>query len=129
MLTVLVPVETVSELNRRDHWAEKHRRSKQQKELTLLLLRTSRYDKSKLKPPFVVRLTRIAPGAIRDSDNLASSTKAIRDAVASFLGIDDADVFGNGDVRWVVAQEKGASYGMRIEIEPASCVSSDLAVG
>lgn len=123
MLTVLVPIETVSEMNRRDHWAERHRRAKQQKEMTTLLLRTSKTPRSELRAPYVVRMTRIAPGAIRDSDNLAAATKAVRDAVASFLGVDDADVFGNGPVRWVVGQEKGP-YGMRIEIE--GCAAADL---
>lgn len=121
MISVTVPVATVSELNRRDHWAEKHRRAKQQRELTTLLLRTAKVDKSLLRPPFVVKMTRVAPGSIKDSDNLASSTKAIRDAIASFLGIDDADVMGNGSVRWVVGQEKGPTYALRIEIECGTC--------
>lgn len=121
MLAVTVPIATVSELNRRDHWAEKHRRSKQQRELTTLLLRSANVDKKALRAPFVVTLTRIAPGAIKDSDNLASSTKAVRDAVASFLGVDDADVTGNGSVRWVVLQEKGPEYGLKIQIQCAAC--------
>lgn len=121
MLAVTVPIATVSELNRRDHWAEKHRRSKQQRELTTLLLRSAKVDKKALCAPFVVTLTRIAPGTIKDSDNLASSTKAVRDAVAAFLGVDDADVTGNGSVRWVVLQEKGTQYGLRIEIQCGAC--------
>lgn len=125
MLTVHVPVATVSELNRRDHWAERHRRSKQQKELTTLLLRTAR-PSAPLVAPYRVKLVRIAPGAIRDSDNLAAATKAVRDAVAAFLGVDDADVMGNGDVRWSVAQERGP-YGLRVEIE--SCREPEAQVG
>lgn len=121
MLSVTVPVATVSELNRRDHWAEKHRRSKQQRELTMLLLRTAKVDRRSLCAPFVVTMTRIAPGSIKDSDNLASSTKAIRDAIATFLDVDDADVMGNGSVRWVVRQEKGPQYALRIDIESGSC--------
>lgn len=128
ILTAIVPIATVSEMNRRDHWSERHRRAKQQKELTLLMLRTAKVDRSRLIAPYSVRLTRIAPGAIRDSDNLAASTKAVRDAVASFLGVDDADVFGSGDVRWTVAQEKGASHALRIEIATGSCADMRSAI-
>ena len=117
MFSVTVPVETVSELNRRDHWSKKYRRAKQQKEITTLFLRASRFDKSELKSPFVVRMTRVAPGQIKDSDNLASATKAIRDAVANFLGVDDSDLSEVSDVSWIVRQERGPSYALRIEIE------------
>lgn len=40
--------------------------------------------------PCVCRLTRHAPGRGLDSDNLQGSLKATRDAVADWLGIDDA---------------------------------------
>lgn len=123
VLTVNVPVETVSELNRRDHWSARHRRAKQQKELTLLLLRTAKVDRASLRPPFVVTMTRVAPGVIRDSDNLASSTKAIRDAIALYLQIDDADVLDGATATWIVNQEKGRSYSLKISIAAASCVS------
>lgn len=126
MLSVLVPIRTVSEMNRRDHWSARHRRSKQQKELTMLLLRTTKVDRSLFKPPYLVTLTRVGPGAIKDSDNLAASTKAVRDAVATFLGVDDADLAANGQVQWQVRQERASAYGLRIEIccaDPVSQVS------
>lgn len=118
MASVVVPVKTVSELNRRDHWRERHRRAKAQKELVTLLLRSSSgFDRRCARPPYRVTLTRVAPGSIRDSDNLLSATKAIRDAVAAFLEVDDADVVGTPEVTWKVAQEKAASYAVRIDIE------------
>jgi len=116
MLSVVVPIRTVSEMNRRDHWSARHRRSRQQQELTTLLLRTANVDPSLLKPPFVVRLTRVGPGSIKDSDNLAAGTKAVRDAVAAFLKVDDADLVSGSAVRWEVRQERGPVYELRIEI-------------
>lgn len=119
-----VPVQTVSELNRRDHWSERHRRATQQKELTTLLLRSaSGFDRRRFFSPYRVTLTRIAPGAIKDSDNLASAMKAVRDGVAKFLGVDDADLGACPDVTWVIAQEKQSSYAVRIDIE--ACANED----
>lgn len=119
---VTVPVQTVSESNRRDHWRQKHKRTSQQKNITTLLLRSSSgFDPAKMPPPYHVKLTRVSPGAIRDSDNLLSSTKAIRDAVAAFLGVDDADLLASRQVSWSVAQEKQAKYAVRIEISSDAC--------
>jgi len=47
----------------------------------------------------VVRLERVAPRAL-DDDNLRGALKAVRDAVAEALGIDDADP----RVRWQYGQ-------------------------
>ena len=64
--------------------------------------------------PLVVTVTRIAPRALDPHDNLPSSVKATVDAVAEWLGVDDADP----RVKFVSAQERGASkyYGVRIEV-------------
>jgi len=117
LLSVTVPVQLVSEANRRDHWAAKHRRTKDQKDIVLLMLRTARVvDRSAMRPPYVVRITRVSPRPLRDSDNLVSSCKAVRDAVAFYLGVDDADLLGRGDVRWVIEQEGGSDNEVRIEV-------------
>lgn len=127
LLSVTVPVQTVSELNRRDHWREKHKRATGQKDIVLLMLRTARVvDRQAMRPPYVVRLTRIAPKPIHDSDNIASSTKAIRDTVAHFLGVDDADLVGQKAVRWVIEQEGGADQAVRIEIGQEAAIDDRL---
>jgi hypothetical protein len=128
MLSVTVPIQTVSEMNRRDHWAKRHRRARDQKDLVTLMLRTAKFDRKRLVAPFVVKMTRLAPGAIKDSDNLAAATKAARDAIAAFLGVDDADLLGTGQVRWIVAQERGKAYGLRIEIESQGCQGAESPV-
>lgn len=128
MISVMVPIQTVSEMNRRDHWAKRHRRSREQKDLVTLMLRTAKFDRTRLVAPFVVKMTRVSPGAIKDSDNLAASTKAARDAIAAFLGVDDADLLGAGQVQWIVAQERGKAYGLRIEIDSRGCQQAESPV-
>jgi len=66
-----------------------------------------------------VTLTRIAPDAL-DTDNLASSNKALRDELAVLLGIDDR----SNDVAWAYAQRRGdvREYAVEVRItEAASC--------
>lgn len=92
MLTQLefdAPIKTISEANNRDHWTKKSKRRKsQQQEVDIMLLNALQGRKVAL--PCVVRLTRIGAKAL-DSDNLAGSFKAVRDAIARRIGIDDGD--------------------------------------
>jgi hypothetical protein len=48
-----------------------------------------------------------------DDDNLPGSLKAIRDEVASVLGVDDGD---RARIRFAYAQERG-EWGVRVRIE------------
>jgi hypothetical protein len=67
------------------------------------------------KLPAVVTLTRIGPRKL-DSDNLAISAKAVRDALAELWGVDD----GSDLYDWRYAQESAGKgvYGVRIEVTP-----------
>ena len=64
--------------------------------------------------PCVVTITRRSPGTL-DDDNAVSSAKATRDAVAQWLGVDDAD----RRVTWVVEQERGP-WGVRVVVRPVA---------
>ena len=65
-------------------------------------------------PPLPLRvcLTRVGPRTL-DDDNAAGACKALRDAVAAAVGVDDADP----RVAWRVSQAKGA-YGARVTLLP-----------
>jgi hypothetical protein len=115
---VTLPLRTVSEANSRAHWAERARRAKRQRGVAHLAL------VGRLRDPWVVaaldagflrvRLVRIAPRDL-DTDNLASSLKAIRDGVTDALGLaSDRDP----RVAWVVDQERGRprQYAVRVEV-------------
>lgn len=108
-LTIRIPLRTVSELNQSEHWARRHRRRKQHKKITGLVLNTCK----KPKLPADVWLTRIAPRKLDEGDNLNSSFKAIRDQIAAWLGVDD----GGDQVTWRYFQRRGApgEYAVLIE--------------
>lgn len=64
--------------------------------------------------PFVITLTRLG-GKRLDSDNLARSMKAVQDAVAEWLGIDD----GDERIEWKYEARPDWVMGCEIKIEEA----------
>lgn len=100
-----VPIRAPSTPNLREHWATRHRRTAAQKAAVRNLC--PRWTHA---PLLIVRLVRIAPRQL-DTDNCAAALKSIRDAVASWLRIDDASPL----VRWEYWQEKGEP-GVRVEV-------------
>ena len=114
MPPVFLPIRTVSEANTHEHWRGRHKRAKEQRRITLLLLRHTLGNKPP-PPPVVVTLTRLAPSAGLDRhDNLRASLKSTADGVQDYLGVNDRDI----DFRY--AQERAPTYGVRVSIEPAT---------
>lgn len=119
MISVTIPIRTVSEANTRGHWAARASRVKRQRTTTALTLRSCATGRTRL--PCVVSLVRVAPRAL-DDDNLRGALKAVRDELAVWLGLplnrrgqaDDSDP----RVRWEYAQERGSprQYAVRVEI-------------
>lgn len=109
---ILVPgLRTTRGLNDREHFMAKARRVKNEKAMVAWMLA----GKPKPALPCVVTLTRMAPSNGLDDDNLAGSLKAVRDAVAAWLGVDDKD---SATVRYVCAQKR-APWGVGIEFGAA----------
>jgi hypothetical protein len=100
-----VPMKAPSTSNLREHWGAKAKRVDAQKRHT-----RARCPAWTDGPLLVVRLTRVAPRSL-DDDNLRGALKSVRDAVASWLKVDDASPL----VRWEYAQEKGAEPCIRVE--------------
>jgi hypothetical protein len=97
-LETILPIKTVSEANRRDHWTKKHKRAKAQRGAAFMYCRIvfghsplSTIDNNQ---PVTVELTRCATRKL-DRDNLYSSVKHIVDGVCDWLGIDDGDKLFN----------------------------------
>ena len=103
-MIVHLPIATVSESNRRDHWQVKRKRAKAQRTMAATLV-------PRFGLPCVVTLTRISPRAL-DDDNLRGALKHVRDGVADRLGIDDRDP----RVEWRYAQRKGAVKAVEVEL-------------
>jgi hypothetical protein len=112
-LVVVVPLKVLSEANVRNHWAVKARRVKQQRLVVGLSLRTA----LALEPvglPCVVTLTRLigSGGRMLDCDNNVGAHKAVRDAVAECLGVDD----GDQRMTWQYGQRRAKDWGVEIRI-------------
>lgn len=87
---VIVEVVTVSEANRRDTWG-KIKRKKEQREKTIAEVSAALGHGAALPPhgPWFLRLTRISPKSLDRAVNLPSALKAVEDAMAAVLGVDD----------------------------------------
>lgn len=109
-----VPVKTVSEMNVREHWRKRYERARDQRWLTRITADAACH-KSQVWLPVAITMTRVG-GKHMDDDNLRSATKAVRDGLADWLGIND----GGNDVRWGYSEEPGGrtSSGVRVTVEP-----------
>lgn len=117
-VSLTLPCRVVSEANRPtgEGWPAAHRRRKRQQEAL---------DAARLaagfgyvggfvpRTPCVVTLTHVGPAM--DGDNLQRAFKALRDAVAAWLGVDDADP----RVRWEYDQRPGPA-GVELRIQRAA---------
>ena len=104
-MRIELPIATVSEANRRDHWATKARRTKAH--------RNAAWALCPVYPlPCLVTLTRIAPRAL-DDDNNVGSFKHVRDGIADRLGVKDNDP----RVEWRYAQAKGKPAAVIVEFQ------------
>lgn len=118
--TYTIPVRTVSEANRREHWAAKAKRAKELRSIAFVAThanvdwREPGLFVAVRKRGATITLTRLAPRAL-DSDNLAASFKAVRDGIADSLGIND----GDERIEWRYAQRKGKprEFGVQVTIE------------
>lgn len=104
---IKAPIRTVSELNDRSRWGQIRRKKRQRQDIRWIL-----NVSPKPSLPCAVLMTRIAPRALDQGDNLNSAFKAIRDEIAAWLGIDDADPL----VSWRYSQRRGATREYAVEI-------------
>lgn len=111
-LTVNVPTRTESEMNKRDHWAVRNRRKKEQQKAVFFAWRKAAFGKRVPTLPCVVRLTRCGPRTL-DGDNLQSAFKFVRDEVAKLLNVDD----GDEQIQFVYDQRVDSKYSISISVE------------
>lgn len=97
-LSFILPIEVISEANRRGHWSKHSARAREQRKTVALICGRDLRDRAK---PSVITLTSIRKRFL-DSDNLCSGFKACRDQLANELGFNDRDE----SVEWKYAQRK-----------------------
>lgn len=128
-VTIEWPMRLKNPLNgSREHWAVKAKRAKAERNATTLMLKA--HDSGtfvsgvthalgggaslwRLNGRLAVRLVRIYAGRSQamDDDGLAAAFKHVRDAVAAYFGVDDADP----RIRFVCAQARGPVNLVRID--------------
>lgn len=104
----MLPIQTVLGQNAREHPMVRHKRVKTEKQA----VHYSLYGKPKPAIPCDVLLTRVSPNKC-DDDNLSGAMKAIRDAIAAWLGVDD----GSDLVKYRYAQARGPRGHHEVRIE------------
>lgn len=98
-------------LNSREHHLARARRVERERKLTRVFMRGVYRPGNKIQLPAVIFITSSRRGVI-DDDNLAGACKAIRDEIATQLGLDD----GDARLHWRYKQEKGQRWGVRVEL-------------
>jgi len=108
-MKVSIPMRTGNGLNDRGHWRTVAKKVKAQR----LAVGWSLLQLTKPKDfPLTVVLRRVAPSSGMDDDNLPGALKAVRDAVAAWLGVDDRL---RNVVRYVYDQRRGP-WAVEIEV-------------
>jgi hypothetical protein len=104
-----LPCVVRSELNQRDHWAVRKRRFDTQATTLRAVLLEAGLESWLTPFPLTATFTHV--GRAMDDDNLAGAFKGLRDSLAKWLGVDDADPL----VSWRYEQQAGTP-GVRVRI-------------
>lgn len=107
---ITVPMRTVRGMNTREHFRTRVKRVRAEKEVIAWEL----VKQTRPPIPCTCLLTRVAPSNGLDDDNLAGALKSVRDAVATWLGVDDGK---REAVRYRYAQTRGP-WGVRVQFGP-----------
>lgn len=112
-----IPIETVSESNRKEHWTTSHKRHKKQKSIIHWLV--GNFLLEFIQQEITIKLIRISSRRLDSDDNLPMAFKWIKDAVAEVLNPGKAP--GRADdsklIKWQYAQEKGEPKEKAIRLE------------
>lgn len=121
----LARLRTTSTLNARVSWYARHRQNQAQRTMVLRLLQATYGLTCPWSLPLTVTLTRIAPRALDQGDNLPGALKSCRDGVSDYLS---GGTYGRGKdnlpgLTWRYAQRRGSvgEYGVEIRLEGTAC--------
>lgn len=125
-----IPLSTVSESNRSEHWTKSSKRHKQQQFFVRALFNR---EAQEIPLPCIITMTRLSPRMLDSEENLPMAFKWIKDQIGACLFPEKVVVYkkkngsyasnkGHTDsdarVTWKYKQEKSKTKGIRIEFEP-----------
>jgi len=111
----ILPIKTVSELNKHEHWRVAHARHTIQKNE---VKKQYKLSKLRIEPPAEIVITRLSPRLL-DTDSAPGACKWVRDALADCIipglqaGRADDAKYG---LTFEVKQEKAKVQGVKIQI-------------
>ncbi len=114
VVTLRLPIRTVSEANNFEHWTKKHKRHKAQKHAVALALNP---HKAQIKLPCHIKITRVGPRKLDKWDNLPMSVKYILDTCCAIVTGDFRPGRADDDERITVSyeQETNSEYFVILE--------------
>ena len=130
MIVWELPLKTVSESNRSEHWTVSSKRHRQQQFFIRSLFRA---EAQEIPIPCEILLVRVSNRFLDAEENLPMAFKWIKDEIGACLFPEKVVVYrkkggkyasnkGHADsdprVKWKYSQEKGSIQGVRIEIRP-----------
>lgn len=108
-----IPLRTGPGMNIREHHYERSRRVKRERIATAWAFQAAPHLQRPALP-VLVTLTRCGPSRGLDDDNLAGSLKGVRDAVAEWLLVDDADPA----IRFAYTQRREKAWTVQVALQP-----------
>lgn len=115
-MKIIIPLRLGRGQNDRPgHWSKRHRQVKAERDAVGYVLNT---QPRRPLLPCVVTIIRVRPmrGNMLDGDNLVGACKSVRDEIARWLGLDDADP----RVTWRYDQRRADAWAVEIEADEAA---------
>lgn len=124
-----LPLKTISESNKSEHWIKSSKRHKTQQFFIRALFRR---EAKEIPMPCTVTMTRISSRFLDCEENLPMAFKWIKDEIGACLFPEKVVIYkkrsgkyainkGHADsdprIKWKYAQEKGKQQGIRIEFQ------------
>jgi hypothetical protein len=114
IIVMVQGLRLVSLANQREHWSVRAKRTAKERKAIGTALMSASVPRSVPQGLCAhVHLVRIGKRVL-DEDNLAGACKAVQDAVAKWLVVDDGD---RERIVFTRSQETSKTYGVRVEIE------------
>ena len=107
MIEFEIQISTKSELNQREHWAVKAKRTKRQRSFARYTTKSYLVKNELPSKPYEITMVRIGIRRL-DVGNLSGSMKAVQDGLCDALGIEDDDRINKPGIekhRWLYDQK------------------------